>query len=103
MKNHRRKISAEQKVKILRELLDNDVSITDLAEKYNIHPNVISRWKKELFEGAVDTFNKRRKSEDKRKEAKIAKLEETLQKRDSLISYLAAENVELKKNELGED
>ena len=58
MKNHRRKISAEQKVKILRELLDNDVSITDLAEKYGIHPNVISRWKKELFEGAVGIFNK---------------------------------------------
>ena len=103
MKNRRRKISSEQKVKILREHLDNEVSITDLAEKYGIHPNVISRWKKELFEGAVAIFNKQRKSEDKRKEAKIAKLEATLQKRDTLISHLVSENVELKKNELGED
>ena len=72
------------KIKILRELLDNDVSITDLAEKYNnIHPNVISRWNKELFEGAVAIFNKERQSGDKRKEAKITKLEETLQKRDT--------------------
>jgi len=103
MKNHRRKISAEQKVKILRELLDNDVSITELAEKHKIHPTVIGRWKKELFEGAVAIFNKKSKSEDKRKDAKIAKLEETLQKRDTLISHLASENVDLKKNELGED
>ncbi len=103
MKNRRRKISAEQKVKILREFLDNDVSITDLAEKYNIHPNVIGRWKKELFEGAVSIFNKKSKSEDKRKEARITKLKETLQKRDTLIAHLVSENVELKKNELGED
>ena len=53
MKNNRQKISAEKKVMILRELLENDISISDLAEKYHVHPNLIGKWKKQLFEGAV--------------------------------------------------
>jgi transposase-like protein len=103
MKNHRRKISSEQKVMMLREHLENDVSITDLAEKYRIHPNLIGRWKKELFEGAVTIFDKKSKSLDKRKDRKITDLKVTLQKRDTLIAHLVSENVELKKNELGGD
>ena len=103
MKNHRRKISPEQKVMILRENLENDVSITDLAEKYKIHPNLIGRWKKELFQGAVAVFDKKSKSQDKRKDTKITELKATLQKRDTLIAHLVSENVELKKNEFGGD
>ena len=102
MKNHRRKISPEQKVMILREHLENDVSITDLAEKYKIHPNLIGKWKKELFEGAVAVFDKKTKSQDKRKDTKIADLKKTLQKRDTLIAHLVSENVELKKTNFGE-
>ena len=78
MKNHRRKISPELKVMILREHLENDVSITDLAEKYKIHPNLIGRWKKELFEGAVAIFDKKSKSKDKRKDTKITELRSLL-------------------------
>jgi len=74
MKNHRRKISPEQKV-----------------------------WKKELFEGAVGVFDKKTKSQDKRKDTKITDLKATLQKRNTLIAHLVSENVELKKNELGGD
>ena len=103
MKNHRRKISSEQKMMILRERLENDVSITDLAEKYKIHPNLIGRWKKELFEGAVAIFNKKLKSQNKRKDTKITELKAMLQKRDTLIAHLVSENVELKKNEFGGD
>jgi len=102
MKNHRRKISPEQKVMILREHLENDVSITDLAEKYKIHPNLIGRWKKELFEGAVAVFDKKSKSQDKRKDTKITELKATLQKRNTLIAHLVSENVELKKTSFEE-
>ena len=103
MKNHRRKLSPEQKVMILREPLENDVSITDLAQIYKIHPILIGRWKKELFEGAVAVFDRKIKSQDKRKDTKIADLKKTLQKRDTLIAHLVSENVELKKSELGGD
>ena len=38
MKNQRRKIRAEEKVKILRELLENARSISELSEQYGIIP-----------------------------------------------------------------
>ena len=41
--------TAEGKVKILREHLENQVSISELSERYRIHPNMIYKWKKELF------------------------------------------------------
>lgn len=45
--SERKRHSAEQKVMILRELLENNVPISQLAEKYNIHVNDIYNWKNE--------------------------------------------------------
>ena len=51
-KRERKIYSPEQKVIIIRELLENNVPISQLAEKYQVHPNDIYNWKKKLFEGA---------------------------------------------------
>ena len=50
-KRERKIYSPEQKVIIIRELLENNVPICQLAEKYQVHPNDIYNWKKKLFEG----------------------------------------------------
>ena len=55
--SERKRHTAEQKVMILRELLENNVPISQLAEKYNVHVNDIYNWKKKLFESAADIFN----------------------------------------------
>ncbi len=54
MKDQRRKIRAEEKVIILRELLENNRSISELSEQYEVNPNLIYRLKKQLFESAVE-------------------------------------------------
>jgi len=100
MKNKKRVFSAEQKVKILREHLDNQVSVSELCERYQIHPNIFYIWKKKLFEGALQTFI----SQPARGNTKqIDKLQQKLRDRDSLISTLVAENIQFKKNINGED
>ena len=99
----RRRFSPEKKVEILREVLENNLSITDAAEKYKVHPNMLSRWKKELFENAVSAFNKNKDTKTNFQTKKIDKLEETLRVRDSLIAELATENIKLKKNINGYD
>ncbi|MBD3225429.1 MAG: transposase [Caldithrix sp.] len=99
MSNKKRVFSAEQKVRILREHLDNQVPVSELCERYGIQPNSFYTWKKKLFEGALQTFN----SQPARKNnSAIEKLEKKLQDRDSLISTLVSENIQFKKNLNGE-
>lgn len=99
MNNKKRMFTAEQKVRILREHLDNQVPVSELCERYNIQPNSFYTWKKKLFEGAVQTFNTQPL---RRNQSQIDKLEKKLQDRDSLISTLVSENIGLKKNLNGE-
>lgn len=99
---NRRHYSAEQKVKILREHLENQISLSELAEKYSIHVNDLYRWKKQLFEGAAEIFNKSQNGKVSADEKKVEQLREKLKSKDQLISELVEENIGLKKNLSGE-
>ena len=57
MSSSRRKFSAEQKVLILREKLENQIPVSTICQRYHIHPNVFYRWRKQLFEGALAVFS----------------------------------------------
>lgn len=102
--SERKRQTAEQKVIILRELLENNVPISQLAEKYNVHVNDIYNWKKKLFESAADIFTfKSDRQTNSVAEKKIEILEEKLKNREEAITYLVTETIELKKNLNGED
>lgn len=100
----RKHYSSEQKVIILRELLENNIPISQVAEKYGVHVNDIYNWKKRLFESASLIFsqknNETKHSSDNEK--KIQTLEDKLKKRDEAISFLLRENIEIKKSIDGE-
>ena len=99
MSNSRRKYTAEQKVRILREHFENQVPVSTICERYQIHPNVFYRWKKQLFEGAITTFSAVQK---KKTDKALSFLEMKLRERDKVISEIVSENIELKKNLNGE-
>ena len=46
----KKRYTSEEKTMILREYLENQVSISDLAEQYNLHPNAIYKWKKQKLD-----------------------------------------------------
>ena len=94
--------TAAQKVKLLREHLDNQVPLSELSERYGVHVNVLYKWKKELFEGALETFNRTHKKVSTKQDARTKALEEKLKKRDALIAELLEENIQLKKSFTGE-
>lgn len=102
MNQARKRHSSVKKVEILREHLENQVSISELARRYSIAPNLIHKWRKQLFEGALDTFSRHHKRVTQGQSARISGLEEKLKDKDSLIAEVLADNIRLKKKLNGE-
>jgi len=98
----RKSYTAEEKVKILREVLEDGKPISQVAEKYGLHPNNIFNWRKQLFEGGLQTFQiKRTDISSKADDRKITALEDKIKQKDEVIAELAEELLGLKKKNSG--
>jgi Transposase and inactivated derivatives len=60
----RKKYSPEFKAKIALEAVSSDMGLTQIAEKYNVHENMIRLWKKRLLDELPSLFSDRRKKFD---------------------------------------
>ena len=58
MRAKRQKHSGAFKAKVAIEALQERETLTELSKKFGIHPNQISRWKKEFLERAPEIFDK---------------------------------------------
>ena len=83
----RKRFTRDFKLKVLNEL-ENGKTVAELSRMYEVHPNILSRWRreykrnpKEAFAGHGNTY----------------KLEARLAERERLIGQLYAENNLLKK------
>ncbi len=93
--------SPEQKYQIIKEHLMSKRSISATCEQYDVGVNSFYRWQEQFFKGALDAFvnhkcNRKLKSEAKREK----QLLDEIQRKDSIIAEIMAENLELKKNSL---
>jgi transposase-like protein len=59
MRKTRRKFTSEFKSKVAIEALKERYSLSELAERFELHPNQISQWKQEFLEKSKDIFDKK--------------------------------------------
>jgi transposase len=57
MMKTRRKIDAALKAKIALEALREQATVADLAQRYQVHPNQVYAWKRQLKEHASRAFD----------------------------------------------
>jgi transposase-like protein len=62
-KRPRRNHSAAFKAKVAVEALKDGQTLVELAERFQVHPNQITEWKKQLLDRAEEVFSKDKKSE----------------------------------------
>ena len=88
MRRKRRNHKADFKAKVALAALKGDLTLAELAAKYDIHQNQITEWKRQLLENADQAFGGDKVTEDS--EAKIKELH-------SKIGQLTMENDFLEK------
>lgn len=78
----------EQKAAIALSALKGDKTINELGSQYEVHPNIIGQWKKNLKENASSLFADKRKKENKEKDELIERLYGTIGKREAELDWL---------------
>ena len=72
MKGKRRQHSAELKSRVALEAIRGVSTVQEIAGKYEVHPTLVAKWKKEALEGLPGVFSnglgKRDKSEERLRE-----------------------------------
>lgn len=86
----RRKFDAKFKAKVALEAIKGEKTLSQLSSDYEVHPNQISKWKKELLRGVSEIFNKNNVKQENNQKEKIENLYQS-------IGELKVENDWLKK------
>jgi len=58
MAGKRRRFSSEFKAKVAIEAIRGQRTVAELAGQYEVHPNQIAQWKKQLLDGAAQLFRR---------------------------------------------
>ena len=62
MSKKRKQHSSQFKAKVALAALQNEETTAQLASRFDIHPTMISTWKRQLLDSAADLFDKNQKS-----------------------------------------
>lgn len=73
-KNKRRRFSADFKAKVALEALKGEQTLSGLAARFGLHPNMIAQWKRQATEGMAEVFSSKGSKRREVGEAQIKEL-----------------------------
>ncbi len=94
----RRKLSPDQKFKIIKEQMTTKTAISDICKKYEIVPSQFYKWQEKFLMGALEGFKKSDSGPSKAELRKIDEQAKWIEKMQSSIAVIVQENIELKKS-----
>ena len=77
-----KKHSSNEKTRVVLETLKGELTINEIASKYDVHPNQITKWKKTVIESLPKLLKDKRKKDvrlkdiEKEKDAYLSKIGE---------------------------
>ena len=74
----RRKFTAEFKAKVAMEALQEKLTLTELSKKYDVHPNLVTKWKNQLLEHGSSVIKDSKEETESDKDKLIAELYKTI-------------------------
>ena len=86
----RKKWTEKEKARIALESIREKMTLTEIASKYKVHPNQISKWKKQLIENLPELFSNGKNN-------KSTEMENQMDELYKEIGKLKVENEFLKK------
>lgn len=95
MSQKRRTFSAALKSKIALEALREQQTMSELAQKHQVHPSQITLWKKQAIEGLSGVFGESRPQQESAMEEKIALLYQQIGQLQFELDWLKKKSAKL--------
>ena len=65
MRSMRRKIDPALKAKVALEAIKGEKTVSEIAAKFDVHPNQVTQWRKKVLEALPSLFSRGKKKEDR--------------------------------------
>ena len=95
MVRKRKKYSRQFKFKVALEALRGQVTINEIASQYQVHPNLVRSWKKNLTENSAQVFERKNGRNQKELEETEAELYEQIGRFKMELEWLKKKATEI--------
>jgi len=88
MRRQRRQYSADWKAKVALEAIKGQRTVQEIASHYEVHPTLVTHWKKQLLEGAAEIFSNGKRAAGEADEELKAELYQQIGKLQVEVDWL---------------
>jgi transposase-like protein len=95
MTQKRRRFSAEFKARVVRSALREDKTLAQLASEFDVHPNQITEWKRQVIESLPEVFGRKRKRQQQDNQQLIDRLYQQIGELQVDVNWMKKKSREL--------